>query len=962
MAFSTGSLEAARRATVRICDRAGRHFGQGLLLDLGGHSLTVLTCHHVIVAIPPEELCVARPGPTHNLELPQPAQLDLAASNPKGDTVVLTTARAEAREPPPLFRLESERYSGKLDVLGLTHLQPDSFTAVLEASTRLTVPALSQDRWPDAPVQYDLPLAFRLASPSDARRGISGSVAWCEGGVIGLAHFARGEGAEQAREVYLIPLTAWATTLPSLAKLLGPLVDRVLAASARVCRTQELRVGTDLIIARYRDDVLLERRPLLARAREMLERSHGVVIVGRPKSGKTHLVWQLLRERPDAIVVIPRDARPPRGFEPSGLAGQDLLLLWDDLQRAPRDSDPLEWKLLMEEASGRVCSILGTSRDGDDWKAVRGMPRVSVMLDSLGPDAQVFTSLAGGRGADISREEGMTLAKLLGMDLDLLEDRFDGTPGSLTLGLDDMRDRYERLRDDARGDIAMSGLLDAAKTLLAAQQHACSLSLLRKITERILAGGPVSLDVWNSIVRRTQEEGFGHVDARTMEMRIYQPYLEQCVLFEPAAAELTSLLPILTEAEDYRGVARLAAVLAKSDALLAEEACRLAIAHGIDEARLTLANVLRDVAGREADAEAAYHDALDVRVPGVNLELGNYLLNQPGRAIEAERAYRAALNEGAGPQRLEALRQLGNALALQPGQEKEAEEALRAAIAGGWIFAYVDLGNLLKEDPSRLPEAEEAWRKGIDAGLDPLCRFLGDLIALQPGRQREAEDWYRRAVAVGLGDANLNLGMLLSAQPGRELEAEQTLRKAIDAGDPEAAKALADLISSCPGRGQEAEDLYRQAVDGGVVAAYADLGELLLLQPGREVEAEQAFRSGCDAGDAMAFHQLGDWLADQEGGDAEAEAAYQKSIDAGNLHAYCALGLMLSGLPGREADAERALRRVNATISWADYLLWALLIDQSGREREAREALERAAAAGNESALRVLRSDNPDAG
>jgi tetratricopeptide (TPR) repeat protein len=920
------SLEAARRATVRICNRAGRNFGHGLLLDLGGEAQTVLTCHHVIAQISPEELCVARPAFGGDFEAPEPAQYNPAASRPESDTVVLTIARAEASEAPALLHLDPARYSDRLDVIGLTHLQPNNFSAILQPSTRLKVAALPSVL-PDTPEAYDLPAVFRLANPSDARRGISGAVAWCESGIIGLAHFARGEGTETAREVYLVPLLSWVAGLPALAERLRPLIDRVLGASARVCRASELRIGTDVIIASYRDDVLLER-PVLAQAREKLKQVGGATIVGRPKSGKTHLVWQLLKERPNQVVVIPRDPRPPRGFERSGLVGQDLLLFWDDLHRASQDSDPVEWRRELEDATGRNCRILCTSRDGEDWKRVRQMPRVGLLLNSLGRDAQIFTSRSDGRGEDLSRQEGIVLAQSLAMDLDDFEDRFDGTPGSLTLGLDDMCERYERLRDEARGNVSMSGLLDAAKILLKAGQPAYPLMMLRRVTEAIILAGSISGDLWNTIVRRTEEEGFGQVDPRTLEMRIYQPYLEQSVLYEPEATVFEAFLPILTEANDWRGIAQLAQTLTESDPALAERACHLAIDGGVSEAHLTLANVLRDVGGREAEAEAAYCKSLEIGIPGTNLEYGKFLIEQPGRALDAEHAYRAALSEDSEDSVVtpEVLRQLGNALALQPGKEREAEDALRGAIEQGWFFAYLDLGNLFLANPTRISETEEAWRRGIEAGLDPLMLHLGDLIVRQPGREPEAEGWYRQAIAKGFTQANLNLGRLLSSQPGRQPEAEQLLRTALSAGDPEAADLLADLLSANPEKRHEVEGLYRTAIEGGV---------------------------------ALAYHGLGDWLAEQHR-ESEAEAAYSKAIEAGNRHASVALGWLLSHSPGREADAERALRTVNDAIPMANYVLWGLLANQPGREREAREALERAAAAGVESAVRTLQGDDQD--
>jgi hypothetical protein len=45
-----------------------------------------------------------------------------------------------------------------------------------------------------------------------------------------------------------------------------------------------------------------------------------VIFVGKPQSGKTRMVWQLLQEHPEALVIIPRRAVPPESFEASSFA------------------------------------------------------------------------------------------------------------------------------------------------------------------------------------------------------------------------------------------------------------------------------------------------------------------------------------------------------------------------------------------------------------------------------------------------------------------------------------------------------------------------------------------------------------------------------------------------------------------------------------------------------------------
>lgn len=222
MASAVRGLAAARRATVRICTRSGEHKGQGLLLDLPGEeSGVVLTCHHVIAPVDPDELRVAILQSSGELGVPVPARYDAARSRPGRDAVVLRVTSAPLPARPALDVLDPATYDGGLPrrATGLTYLQPDNFDARVAASTALVLPAKQAGRWPGAPERYEL-RAFRLADPTDARPGISGAVVVYEGGVLGLTHFARSAGAAHEREAYLVALGTWAEGWEALARCL----------------------------------------------------------------------------------------------------------------------------------------------------------------------------------------------------------------------------------------------------------------------------------------------------------------------------------------------------------------------------------------------------------------------------------------------------------------------------------------------------------------------------------------------------------------------------------------------------------------------------------------------------------------------------------------------------------------------------------------------------------------------
>ena len=143
-------------------------------------------------------------------------------------------------------------------------------------------------------------------------------VAW--GAYSGWHHFARAAGPAYERELYLVPLSTWAEGWEELDALIEPLIDQRLRAAALVLRVRDVIVGIsdpstangrdpDLVIAGYREDIYVTR-PEVHQAEQALA-GRGLLIVGGPKSGKTRLAWELIRQRPDAVLVMPRDPVPP---------------------------------------------------------------------------------------------------------------------------------------------------------------------------------------------------------------------------------------------------------------------------------------------------------------------------------------------------------------------------------------------------------------------------------------------------------------------------------------------------------------------------------------------------------------------------------------------------------------------------------------------------------------------------
>ena len=834
-----------RRATVRICNALGEHRGQGLLLQIGEDESVVLTCHHVIAPIRPDDLHVAQPGPDGTLGEPRPAHYDSTYSCPRRDAVVLRGEFGGAGVRPRLYALDPDGYAGMLPkrAIGFTHMPTQTLDARVGTTTRLDLPVETPGAWPDPPDRYVIPHAFRLSDPTDARQGVSGSVVAYEGGVVGLAQSARPAGAGQERELYLVPLSAWSDGWPALARLVEPLIDeRLDGAAATVRLARDLVVGLpsldadrdpDLVIAAYKEAYV--GRPVDARARVAFDASGGTLLVGRPMSGKTRLAFEILRGFPELLVVIPRQPSPPPEFEAAGLRGRELAVVIDDLHNSSNlQVQSLLWRRRLQDATGSRVRILATSRDGSDFRHLR--EHQQSLLQALAPESIVFLSSGEGNdGEDFSFADASELGEQLGLSRADVGQRFDGTPGSLVLELQGMTDRYLRLRDEQIGGIAGSRLLDSLKVLRDTGQNVFREARVRRVAEEVRGDGRVAAEAWEALQRRTREEGFGAFNER-QEFETYLPYIERCVVFTPSRVESEQVLRILEE--DGTGAELF------NFSMVAPADMELVAMQRMEES---------------ADPETA---ALGARSLGLRLAHPDH----GERFDDAEQAYRRAIASGQSPYAAEAAKALGELL-VRRGRLSGAEWAFRQ-------FRQLDdddiprefalqvafqLGRILAQQ-GRPDEAAMPLRQASDSAHPiwaPRAALVLGSVLQQQGRPREAIDAYRQAAeSEDLNTATraaLPLAALLQ-ESGQLEAAAKSYRRAKESRDPEVVQAaslnLADVLTQL-GRVDEAERALKDVIaskdEEFMPWAAVQLG-FLMLQQNRFEEAEKAFSSAVQTG------------------------------------------------------------------------------------------------------------------
>lgn len=932
-----------------MCGPGAEHKGQGLLLRLGsGEGTVVLTCHHVVAAMRREDLRVRAPLSDGTLGEPIEVVYDERRSRPEQDAAVLRApddAMPSESSMPLLHRLGPDTYEGNLMAAVLTHLIPDSFDAMVRPSTLISGRIAPGAGWLEAPERYHL-RAFRLAEATYSEPGFSGGVVYCEGGVLGLAHFGRAEAPYRAREAYLVPLSAWAEGWFALEDLVEPLVDEKLRRSATVRRGTDLAagIGKDVIVAGYRPELYAEREAD-ERARRALDGLGGVIVVGRPLSGKSRLTVELLRKNPRAVVVIPKPhtLAPPERFEASGFADEDAILLFDDLHRMAETSQTLAWRQALEEATGHPCKVVCTSRDGADWRQVE--IEQGRLLDDLGDGATVFTSRVEGPsrqdGEDLTGERGWELAEDLGMNAAEFERRFDGTPGSLLLDLADMRRRYEKLRDEHRGGVSMGRLLDSIKLLYKARLPAFPDALVRAVAERVRGTGPLDQETWETLLRRTREEGFVGLDDETRAITFYAPYLERCVLYEPPRRDFERLAQLVEASEDAIVLFFLVAFFGHD--LKDYERALTLVERAIDlepnsadswyNKSFTLNRMGRNDEALEA-IERAIH--LDPEYHAAYYSKG-WALMDSGRPVEALESFREALRRGGG---------------FLPRVVSMYLDGLSAALAKlGRLYEGVYAGlQALSMYPPYPPSAGhlcnvlcaagqpalalEVAKRALDADTEWMEAWYGKGVALDElGHDREALEAYTRTTGLqhDLPEIWARKGGILLRMHDR-VRASDKLAKALNREDVD---AIAEELAS------RALDAVDTAIDlGAGQVASGNIRALLLWRLDRHEEALESIEGALELEptNPLMHHNRGIVLAQAQRYEEALEAFMMAlSLDPNFLNSWWPAVLLLDGHFGRPAEA---LVAVNHLISFRPEALYLFargcLLAKLGRPHEAR--------------------------
>ena len=473
-----------------------------------------------------------------------------------------------------------------------------------------------------------------------------------------------------------------------------------------------------------------------------LKDSKDLLIIGMPKAGKTRSAYQAMKlVLPEFYVIRPPAEKLPDFIFPR--FKNNYLLFFDDLNKfADVDFDFSRFLDKFKSKSNRMI-VLSTCRSGDEIDTVK-----SKSMEFFRRFETVNLN-----NYPLSEAEGEQLAK--DAEVGWKPEQFNGTPGSVVLDDEDMKERYRHLDDSQKA------ILRTCKLLRSANIFTYKKDLITNVCDRIFEI-KIGENIWiDSIVKLESSSLITEQGKSINNVNVYDSTLDSVVSDYSPVDHLPSLLVLLIGLKDAENLFYLGNTFYKMKDYENAEECY----------------------GKSSEFNpdnAAAHSNLGL------------LLNNLERYDEAEKEYRDAIRID--PDYAVAHSDLGlllNNLERYDGAEKEYRDAIQAD--PDYAVGHYNLG-LLLDDLKRHDEAKKEYRDAIQADPDYAAAHsnLGILLNNQ-GLYGEAEKEYRDAIRIDpdYAVAHYNLGVLLKDQ-GRYDEAEEVYREAIRA-DPDLAEAHANL-------------------------------------------------------------------------------------------------------------------------------------------------------------------------
>jgi len=505
-------------------------------------------------------------------------------------------------------------------------------------------------------------------------------------------------------------------------------------------------------------------------------------ITGMPNIGKTRGAYQVITEKlngwyllkPTYEKIEVQSLRLP-------LFRKKTVLFLDDLEKYV-----LKFSLdELVEALKKGCKelkVIATCRTGKEFDEVFGQKEMAKLLSECQRNKVEPRKL--------EKKEQEKLAEGIGKKLQ--EVKSDGTPGSIVLGLGQMKKRYVDLKDEPKTILKLLKLLKEANIF----------SWNEKLIRSIAKGKIFELEgksyEWDSWLKTLQESSF--IERSNNEILIsHDSYLDDAFIndFRISDSILHELKEELSSLRDVENLLYLGNSFYHRKNPEEAVDCyekSVQINPNIAVSHYNLGNLFYDFE-RYTEAEREYKEAIRISPEDTeaHVSLGN-LLKEERRYNEAEKEYKEALRINSD------LAIAHNALGIlyrylknYPEAEKEYREALRSNPFDA--KNHIKLGNSLKQS-GNYPEAEKEYREAIRIKPDHYLAHndLGYVLK-QMGRYPEAEEEYRKAIRINPNHymPHNYLGIILFILK-KYPEAEKEFREAIKL-NPASIEAHSNLVN-----------------------------------------------------------------------------------------------------------------------------------------------------------------------
>jgi tetratricopeptide (TPR) repeat protein len=699
-----------------------------------------------------------------------------------------------------------------------------------------------------------------------------------------------------------------------------------------VVRPVKKLTPADFHITNYRE-FYIERESDKEIENLLRERNY-VFITGIPMLGKTRMAYEASKKLKDFYLLKPKYEKIDIHKLKLPFFKKKVVLFLDDLNKyaGKFDLDDLVRKL---KKDSKDFVVIATCRSGKEFGQVFAKKEMETLL----------TQCQKGKTEPrkLEPEEERRLATAVDKRLERIAS--DGTPGSITIDLRYMKQRYEELGDE-------KFILKCLKLLREGYIFLWKENLVKEVSNRI----------FNLSIERTRWEGYlksllrnGFISKFSERISVsHDVYLDDRFLddYSVEKNDLESLKETLCKLKDAENLFYLGNGFYYKKNLSEGVNCyqkSIGINPDSAEAHFNLGNLLKELK-RYDEAEKEYKEALRIKPDSVQAHVNlGLLLYELKRYDEAEKEYKETLRIK--PDSVEAHVNLGlllDDLERYDEAEKEYKEALR--IKPDDVVARVNLGSFLKE-LKRPKEAEDQYREALRIKPDDVVAHnnLG-LLLDDLKRYDEAEREYKEALRINpdYALAHYNLGILLK-ELKRCDEAEKEYKEALRI-NPDSAEAHVNLglLLYDLKRYDEAEKEYKEAlrINPDSAEAHVNLG-LLLYDLKRYDEAEKEYKEALriNPDSAEAHGNLGLLLNEYRRHYDEAEKEYQEAlrIKPDYAAAHYNLGNLLLQLD-RYDEAEKEYKeavRINPDYAEAHGNLGILLRDLNRRE-EAKKQFETA--------------------